>query len=129
MKTNHIRFALALAALFVVPVTVAAQAKSDALPAGVTPKMIADGEALFKGAGTCFACHGQEAKGVPNLGADLTDKEWVHGDGSYKAIVKTITEGTQAKTGAVMPPKGGGALTDAQVKAVAAYVWSLSHGK
>jgi hypothetical protein len=27
----------------------------------------------------------------------------------------------------MMPPRGGAALTDAQVRAVAAYVWSLSH--
>ena len=30
--------------------------------------------------------------------------------------------------GAIMPPKGGSAITDDQVKAVAAYVWTLSHG-
>ena len=33
----------------------------------------------------------------------------------------------QAKTGIAMPPKGGAAITDEEVKAVAAYVYSLSH--
>jgi mono/diheme cytochrome c family protein len=45
-------------------------------------------------------------------------------------IVKQIMAGVAADkstTGTVMPPKGGSGLTDVQVKAVAAYVWSLSH--
>jgi len=118
---------LALAAAVLVLVTSAAQAQQE-LPAGVTKEMIADGEKIFKGAGTCFACHGQDGKGVPSLGADLTDEEWVHSDGSYEKIVETVLKGAQAATGAVMPPKGGPNLSDAQVKAVSAYVWSLSNG-
>jgi len=97
------------------------------LPAGVTDKMISDGEAIFKGAGTCFACHGQDAKGMPALGANLTDTEWTHADGTYESIVATIKSGAQAASGAVMPPKGGPNLSEEQVRAVAAYVWSLSH--
>ena len=104
-----------------------AQAKQESTPAGVTEKTIAEGETLFKGAGICFTCHGQDAKGVPGLGANLTDSEWIHSDGSYESIVETITKGTTSSTGAVMPPRGGPNLTDEQVKAVAAYVWSLSH--
>ena len=29
--------------------------------------------------------------------------------------------------GAIMPPKGGAGITEAQVRSVAAYVWALSH--
>ncbi|UCG85246.1 MAG: c-type cytochrome [Gemmatimonadota bacterium] len=124
MKSQLSRMALAVgASLFVVPTAVA----QTELPSGVTEEMIATGETIFKGAGICFTCHGQDAKGVPGLGADLTDTEWVHADGSYEKIVATILSGVTSSTGAVMPPKGGPPLTDDQVKAVAAYVWSLSN--
>lgn len=106
------------------------QAKPEALPPGVTAQMVKEGETLFKGAGLCSVCHGQDGKGIPNLGANLADTEWVHSKGSYDDIVKQIVAGVTAdksKTGIVMPPKGGTSITDAQVKAVAAYVWSLSH--
>jgi cbb3-type cytochrome c oxidase subunit III len=117
--------ALALGALVLIVPTAVAQQE---LPAGVTEQMVTEGETIFKGAGICFTCHGQDAKGVPGLGADLTDDEWLHADGTYDKIVATIFSGTTSETGAVMPPKGGPPLTDEQVKAVAAYVWSLSNG-
>lgn len=101
------------------------------LPEGVTPDMIAQGKTIYGGPGICATCHGPDGKGVPNLGANLTDKEWLHSDGSYAGIVKTVTGGVPAEkssSGTPMPPKGGSTITDAQVKAVAAYVWSLSHG-
>jgi mono/diheme cytochrome c family protein len=100
------------------------------LPEGVTAEMVAEGNTLFHGAGICFTCHGQDAKGVAGLGVDLTDAEWLHSDGSYDAIVNQIMHGvtaTESKTGVAMPPKGGSAITDEQVKAVAAYVYSLGH--
>jgi len=102
----------------------------DSLPAGVTAAMIEQGKKLFHGQAICATCHGQDAKGLPGLGVNLTDKEWLHSDGSYDAIVKQIETGVPAgesKSGIVMPPKGGSGITDAQVRAVAAYVWSLSH--
>ena len=78
--------------------------------------------------GTCTACHGQDAKGTA-VAPDLTDNQWINGDGSYDFIVHTVTTGVpQPKQHpAPMPPKGGAALSDQQVKAVAAYVYSLSH--
>lgn len=105
----------------------AAQVTPTTLPSGVTPKMISNGEAIFKGAGLCFACHGQDAKGMPGLGADLTDSDWIHIDGSYEEIVKIINTGTTSSAGVAMPPKGGSTISDDDVRAVAAYVWSLSH--
>jgi cbb3-type cytochrome c oxidase subunit III len=123
VKSQLLRLALAMSALlFIVPAAVA----QTELPSGVTQDMIAEGETIFKGPGICFTCHGQDAKGLPGLGADLTDSEWIHNDGSYDEIVETIMSGVTSSTGAVMPPKGGPPLTDDQVKAVAAYVWSLS---
>jgi len=102
--------------------------RADSLPAGVTPVMITDGQKIFTGAGLCSACHGPQAKGINGLGPNLTDAEWLHSDGTYDALVAQITAGVPAnksKSGVAMPPKGGAALTDAQIRAVAAYVWSL----
>jgi len=45
-------------------------------------------------------------------------------------IVATVTSGVpadKAKKGVPKPPKGGSSITDEEVKAVAAYVYSLSH--
>ncbi|HEX9579820.1 MAG TPA: cytochrome c [Gemmatimonadales bacterium] len=129
MAGRHLRLALGLLVL----TGAAAQAQqADSLPPGVTAKMVTDGAALFKGAGLCTACHGVDAKGVPNLGPDLTDAKWLHSKGSYDEIVKQIMAGVTADkstTGIVMPPKGGSSLTDDQVKWVSAYVWTLGRGK
>lgn len=106
----------------------AAQQPASPLPEGVTPARIAEGGKLFKGPGICFACHGPEGKGA--TGPDLTDTLWIHSRGTFSEIVQQIVKGVpqnQAKSGVMMPPRGGGQLNDEQIKAVAAYVWSLSH--
>lgn len=98
----------------------------DSLPAGVTPAMVAQGKKLFGGDGLCFSCHGPEGRGL--VGPDLTDATWLIGKGTFEEIVARILEGIPAdksKSGVVMPPKGGAKLKDEQVRAVAAYVWSL----
>lgn len=125
------RLGLAVAFVLAAPSMAAAQ-KADSLPPGVTAKMVTDGGTFFKGAGLCSACHGPDAKGLPQLGPDLTDAKWLHNKGTYDDIVKQIMTGVTAEkstTGMIMPPNGGSALTDEQVKAVAAYVWGLSHKK
>jgi mono/diheme cytochrome c family protein len=97
-------------------------------PAGVTPAAIAQGDSIFHSKGNCYACHGSNAQGA--VGPNLTDAEWIHSDGSYDAIVKQVTTGVpqaESKSGIPMPPKGGSTITDDEVKAVAAYVYSLSH--
>ncbi len=97
-------------------------------PAAVTPAEIAQGDSIFHGPGNCYACHGANAQGA--VGPNLTDAEWIHSDGSYDAIVKQVTTGvpqSESKSGIPMPPKGGSTITDDQVKAVAASVYSLSH--
>lgn len=104
----------------------AAQAK---LPAGVTPAMITKGKTIFTSTGLCFACHGMDAKGM--VGPNLTDQTWIHGKGSYPELVQIVTTGipvAETKTGkGAMPPKGGSQISEDDVKAVAAYVWSLSN--
>jgi mono/diheme cytochrome c family protein len=105
-----------------------AAAQESAAPAGVTPAAIAKGDTIFHKTGLCYACHGSNAEGT--VGPNLTDAEWLQGDGSYEMIVATVTSGIpaeKAKKGIPMPPKGGSSITEDEVKAVAAYVYSLSH--
>lgn len=125
MRNHVVRGTVAL--VFSLLVVTAARAQ---LPEGVTQQMIDQGKAIFNGAGICMACHGTDAKGMPNLGANLTDDEWNQGDGSYEAIIEIIKAGVssdKSSSGTVMPPKGGSQINDEQLRAVAAYVWSLSN--
>jgi mono/diheme cytochrome c family protein len=110
--------------------TTPSDATSNAAPSAgaVTPELIAKGEKIFSGPGNCYACHGSNAQG--SVGPNLTDAEWIHSKGSYEEIVQQVTQGIpkeKAKTGIPMPPRGGGTISDEDVKAVAAYVYSLSH--
>jgi mono/diheme cytochrome c family protein len=88
--------------------------------------MITKGRSVFSGRGTCFACHGADGRGA--VGPSLADSAWLHSDGDYAGIVSTITAGVSArasKSGVVMPARGGSAINDEELRAVAAYVWSL----
>ena len=101
------------------------------LPEGVTADMVALGNRIYHGqvgAAACTGCHGANATGSP-LGPDLTGKKWLWSDGSFAGILKSITEGVpQPKQyRSPMPPMGGAELTPDQVRALTAYVWSLSH--
>jgi mono/diheme cytochrome c family protein len=119
-----------LGLLLAFSVALSARPAAAQAPAGVTPALITQGDSIFHGKGNCYACHGSNAQGT--VGPNLTDAEWLHSDGSYDAIVKQVTTGVpkeQSKSGLVMPPRGGSTITDDEVKAVAAYVYSLSHKK
>ena len=122
------RLGVLVAALALLGAGRAVAQEKAAAPAGVTPAAIAQGDSVFHKDGLCYACHGSKAEGA--VGPNLTDGEWLHGDGSYDFLVATITSGVpadKAKKGIPMPPKGGSSISDEQVKAVAAYVYSLSH--
>ena len=97
------------------------------LPEGVTETMVTAGAATFAGAGTCFACHGANGAGTP-LAPALNDATWLNIDGTYDQIVQVITAGvpTPVQAAVAMPPRGGSAITDEQVREVAAYVYSIS---
>ena len=93
--------------------------------------MVALGEKIYRGevgGAPCTGCHGESGKGS-TLGPDLTTKKWVWSDGSYAGLKKTIVAGVPLprRFRSPMPAKGGAQLTDDQVSALAAYVWSLSH--
>jgi cytochrome c5 len=108
-----------------------APAAKPAMPPGVTATMIASGDSIFNNR-SCKNCHLVGGVGGPR-GPNLTDAQWVHIDGSYDAIVKLVTTGfTKAEQvdkqyQFSMNPRGGVNLSDDQIRAVAAYVYSLSH--
>lgn len=114
------------------PATTAAAAPAAAAPA-VTPAMIAMGDSIYHAA-SCRRCHGPDAKGAQN-GPSLLGPSFMHVNGSYNDFVRLITSGVPTDSikdkshQFPMRARGGGnpPLTDDQVKAVAAYVYSLSH--
>ena len=93
---------------------------------GMDPKDLAKdqqamavGERLYMN--YCAQCHGSDArgsKGFPNL----TDADWLGGDGQPEYIHKTIAEGRQG----IMPPMAAAVGTPEDVRNLAHYVLSLS---
>jgi cytochrome c oxidase cbb3-type subunit 3 len=69
----------------------------------------------------CAACHGPEGKGNTAIGApNLTDKIWLHGFGE-ETVVRAVTQGWHNEM-----PAQAGRLSEAQIRVLGAYVWSLS---
>src|SRR6266478_1217594 len=105
----------------------AAATASLPVPNGATKEMVQLGDRIYHGqvgGATCVGCHGAAGTGTA-LGPNLTETQRLRGDGSFGAIVKTITAGVPEprKYRSPMPPMGGAQLTDDQARAVAAYVW------
>ena len=98
-----------------------------AAPPGVTAESITEGGTLFNGRAACAACHGVNGKGG-QLAPNLSDDEWLNADGSYAGLVEVINSGVlePKEYPALMLPRGGMGLSDAQVSALAAFIWSLS---
>ena len=101
------------------------------VPKGATPALVALGGQVFHGqagGAACTGCHGTDGSGTP-LGPSLTDKTYNWSDGSWAGIQKVVQDGVPQPKNyrGPMPPLGGAQLTPEQVKAVAAYVWGLSH--
>ncbi|MDZ4863484.1 MAG: c-type cytochrome [Gemmatimonadota bacterium] len=121
------RLALGLAVAVLVQV---GTAQAQGLPAGVTQAMVDKGNEVYHKQGLCYACHGQDAKGL--VGPNLADDVWLHSKGSYEELVAQVTKGVtkeESKSGVPMPAKGGSSISEDDVKAVAAYIYSLSHSK
>ncbi|MFC4235761.1 cytochrome-c oxidase, cbb3-type subunit III [Thalassospira xianhensis] len=87
-----------------------------------------DKAAANRGAGVfadnCASCHGEDAKGVQELGApNLTDAIWLYGGDAA-----TITETVNNSRGGVMPAWGG-RLDEETIKMLTVYVHSLGGGQ
>ena len=111
------------------PAPAPAAPAAGALPEGVTAAMVAEGKTIFETT-ICFTCHGMDGSGQQGLGPNLRDAEWLNTDGSYDGIMNTVRAGvpTPKQHPAMMPPMGGAQLTEDQLRAVSAYVYSISHG-
>jgi mono/diheme cytochrome c family protein len=87
------------------------------------------GQAIFRGKGNCFSCHGPDAKGTV-LAPDLTDGDWLNfPDRPTPEQVKgLVTSGVPKpkKHPAPMLPMGGARLSDAELDQVVAFVLGLS---
>jgi mono/diheme cytochrome c family protein len=106
-----------------------AQVSPKPYPPGVTDSSIAWGKRLFHGSANCAGCHGAGARGTED-GPPLTGATWLHGPGTYEWLVQQIRAGVPAHeswTGAPMPMRGWSNMPDPDVRAVAAYVWSITH--
>jgi mono/diheme cytochrome c family protein len=101
------------------------------IPPGASPDQMALGERIFQGqadGGTCAGCHGTDGRGTA-MGSDLASGKWLWGDGSVQAITRTIAQGVlhPKEHAGVMPPMGGAQLSQADLTAVAEYVWVIGH--
>ena len=93
------------------------------LPAGYSREQIAHGDRVFHGEaanGKCSVCHAIDGKGTAN-GNDLTAGMFVWSDGSVKQLKRAILHNM------AVAPGVDGDLDEADVDAVAAYVWAISH--
>jgi cytochrome c oxidase cbb3-type subunit 3 len=83
------------------------------------PELAKKGEKIFQT--ICFACHGLDGKGKPEVGsANLTDDIWLHG-GSEETIRETIRGGRINQM-----PAHGDRLGEEKVHLLALYVYGLS---
>jgi mono/diheme cytochrome c family protein len=100
-------------------------------PATITPQMLALGDSLYHGligATSCQACHGPKGRDGAAAPA-LADGDWLHSDGSWEGIYKTVKSGVMAPKvfSSVMPPYGGAMMTEERTRAVAAYVYKIAN--
>ncbi len=103
------------------PVVAATKEVKEEAPAHYEP--FTDTAALESGhkiyVQNCAACHGQKGEGI--IGPNLTDKYWLHGDGSFSAIVKVIQDGVPTKGMISWKP----VLPEESLLQAASYVYSL----
>jgi mono/diheme cytochrome c family protein len=89
---------------------------------------VAHGEELASQ--SCSACHGQDFKGVPGLGASFYDSTFIQGH-TDDELVEFIKEGRASdapdnESGIAMPPYGGNTrLTDEDLSDIVAFLRTL----
>lgn len=111
------------------PTEAPASSDSSAGTGDYDPALVSAGETLFLA--SCSACHGADARGIPNLGKDLVASEFIDGL-SDDELVTFISTGRPIwdplnTTGVDMPARGGNpALSNEDISAIVAYIRSLS---
>ena len=82
---------------------------------------VAAGKEIF--AENCTSCHGDDAKGMHELGApNLTDHIWLYG-GDEASVINTVTHAHRG-----VMPTWGGKLDPMTIKSLAVYVHDLGGG-
>lgn len=115
----------AIAAPAAFPTLIPTRADGPVEPARADIAVVTQGEGLYREA--CAACHGQDARGVANLGPSLVDSAVIL-EGEAQAAVAFIRKGVALDdpantTGLVMPPSGGRPdLSDQQLLAIVEYL-------
>lgn len=117
-------------ALGAVAIPAAVQVPAAQVPAlpdtnAIPPEMVSAGRRIFRGSGTCFACHGMSLEGGP-IAPTLKPHAWKDAlGGDLSAIYYVDTHGVR---GTVMVAHPGG-ISDADAVRVATYIWSVDHGR
>ena len=108
---------------------------TDTVPDATLAAMIERGAGTFN-EGSCILCHAVGGRGDGRRAPNLTDVEWLHSDGSFEGILRTVIWGVEedemkATTPRPFPmrPDGGIGLSGPERRDLAAYVWSLGHGR
>ena len=111
--------------LMVVAGSLGARSLGAQAPDSMSAAAVDGGRAIYHGQGNCQLCHGPNLEGGP-IAPTLMPHAWKDAKGGgYLAILGVVMTGAP---GTVMVSHPGG-ISDTDVKKVAAYVWSVSHGK
>ena len=89
----------------------------------IAPATIDAGRKLFHGRGTCFACHGTNLEGGP-IAPTLKPHPWKDATGGTLAAIFAVIDHGVKGTAMVSHP---GHVSDADIVAIAAYIWSVGH--
>ncbi|HEX6105840.1 MAG TPA: cytochrome c [Gemmatimonadales bacterium] len=121
--------------LLLLPALVAGCQTTRTAAAGPTPQAteqdVAAGRELYHGLGACAGCHGENGVGTPD-GPELVGGVWEQGDGSMEWLVHMTRHGglgVRSRSGDPQAMRGPTVLDSAQVRQVAAYVWSISRDR
>ena len=121
--------ALVAFALGLVTSGLAAQRTPEGRPSEATDSAIDRGRALFHGSAGCAACHGEKAL-YTDVAPPLSGALRLNGPGTYTWLIEHITRGVPAHrtmSGLAMPMRGWSNMSDDEIRAVAAYVWAVTH--
>ncbi len=94
------------------------------MPEGTTVEQLSAGRRAFV---VCTVCHGVEAEGT-QLGPSLRDSVWIHIPAEIDSIARIVRTGVSnpREFQIPMPVLGGGDFDEAELEAVATYVYALS---